>query len=63
VTFGERRKRKGFGNFVVEARVDEWCSSFQKMEVKRSIYRGKENGLDGGDGLEMILRLITKILS
>ena len=24
VTFGERRKRKGFENFGVEARVDEW---------------------------------------
>ena len=24
---GERMKREGFGNFVMEARVDEWCSS------------------------------------
>lgn len=32
------------------------------MEVKRSIYKGKENGLDGGNGLEIILRQATKIL-
>ena len=42
VTFGERRKRKEFGNFVVEARVDELCSSPLKMVAKMNIYRGRD---------------------
>ena len=39
--FLERRKRKGFRYFVVEARVDEWCYCMLKMVGKRNIYRGR----------------------
>ena len=46
--FLERRKRKGFENFVVETRVDEWCYSLPKVEVKMNIYGGTETGLEGG---------------
>ena len=39
--FGERKKRKWFGYFVVEVRVDEWYYCMLKMAGKRNIYRGR----------------------
>ena len=43
VNFGERRKRKGFGNFVMEARVDELCSPLQNGSEMKYIWRERND--------------------
>ena len=43
VAFLERGKRKGFGNFLVEARVDEWCySPLQNGSEMKYIWRERK---------------------
>ena len=51
----ERMKREEFGNFVMEARVDEWCYSPLKNGRKDEyIYIGENGWLEGWDLLRLI---------